>query len=79
LQRKAWLQELDGVGKMARLIGWLLNQEAPGCSVDGKMVMIDPETEAPSMSERMNSCEGIHAYLYALFNEGETQATDDEE
>jgi hypothetical protein len=77
-EREAWLRELDGVGKMARLLAWLLNQEALGCSVDGKMVMIDAETEAPSMNERMSSFEEIHAYLNALFNEGEAQATGDE-
>jgi hypothetical protein len=40
--------------------------------------MIDAETEAPSMNERMSSFEEIHAYLNALFNEGEAQATGDE-
>src|SRR5688572_29534434 len=40
-ERDAWLQHRDGVAMLARLIARLLDQETLGCSVDGKLILLD--------------------------------------
>jgi hypothetical protein len=40
-ERDAWREHRDGMARLARAIAWLLDQEALGCSVNGKMILID--------------------------------------
>jgi len=65
--RETWSQDSEGAGKLVRLIGRLLNQEAIGCSIDGKMILIDAAADAPSALLKSNPSTDLYAVLCGAF------------
>jgi hypothetical protein len=62
-EREAWEQHRDGVAAMARLLARLLGQESVGCSVDGKMVLVEAVEEDCSAIEKAPRPLDVYALL----------------
>jgi hypothetical protein len=66
-EREAWRENRDGVAAMARLLARLLGQESLGCSVDGKMILVEVvEGGHPSIGD--GACPDVYALLRGAFD-----------
>ena len=65
-EREAWRENRDGVAAMARLLARLLGQESVGCSVDGKMILVEA-AEGGDPWIRDGACPDVYELLRRAF------------
>jgi hypothetical protein len=65
--RETWRQSRGGVAALTRMLARLLGQEVLGCSVDGKMVLIEAVEEADSAIGEESRSPDVYTLLRRAF------------